>query len=144
MREIRPYGSVRGVAGNRYPYRDSQKPHSFTAYPSAKCVCSPPTFRSKSTRLRHLAVAKTAPKCPTLSKDNRQRQTRPKKTNHLSKIGFVSQKPMSRSARQPRTSNSFFRAIRGSMFSLPCTTVHKLGSFRDSHLRDHGTMEVRH
>ena len=25
MREIRPYGSVRGVAGNCYPYRDSQK-----------------------------------------------------------------------------------------------------------------------
>ena len=25
MREIRQYGSVRGVAGNRYPYRDSQK-----------------------------------------------------------------------------------------------------------------------
>jgi hypothetical protein len=24
MREIRPYGSVRGVAGDRYPYRDSQ------------------------------------------------------------------------------------------------------------------------
>jgi|GEM_PF-6254444 len=23
MREIRPYGSVRGVAGDRYPYRDS-------------------------------------------------------------------------------------------------------------------------
>ena len=23
MREIRSYGSVRGVAGNRYPYRDS-------------------------------------------------------------------------------------------------------------------------
>ena len=25
MREIRSYGSVRGVAGNRHPYRDSQK-----------------------------------------------------------------------------------------------------------------------
>ena len=25
MREIRPYGSVRGVAGDRYPYRDPQK-----------------------------------------------------------------------------------------------------------------------
>jgi hypothetical protein len=24
MREIRSYGSVRGVVGNRYPYRDSQ------------------------------------------------------------------------------------------------------------------------
>ena len=24
MRESRPYGSVRGVAGDRYPYRDSQ------------------------------------------------------------------------------------------------------------------------
>jgi len=25
MRESRPYGSVRGVAGDRYPYRDPQK-----------------------------------------------------------------------------------------------------------------------
>jgi hypothetical protein len=25
MREIRSYGSVRGVVGDRYPYRDSQK-----------------------------------------------------------------------------------------------------------------------
>ena len=25
MREIRSYGSVRGVAGDRYPYRDSPK-----------------------------------------------------------------------------------------------------------------------
>jgi hypothetical protein len=26
MRESRSYGSVRGVAGDRYPYRDLQKP----------------------------------------------------------------------------------------------------------------------
>jgi len=26
MREIRQYGSVRGVVGDPYPYRDSQKP----------------------------------------------------------------------------------------------------------------------
>jgi len=26
MREIRPYGSVRGVAGDRYPYRDQYHP----------------------------------------------------------------------------------------------------------------------
>jgi len=35
MREIRPYGSVRGVAGDRYPYRDSQKrwPRYRSLYP---------------------------------------------------------------------------------------------------------------
>jgi len=28
MREIRPYGSVRGVRRNPYPYRDMRKPHA--------------------------------------------------------------------------------------------------------------------
>lgn len=32
MREIRSYGSVRGVVGNRYPYRDS--PNSILWYRS--------------------------------------------------------------------------------------------------------------
>ena len=38
MRENRPYGSVRGVAGDRYPYRDSACPIEASA--ARKCRAS--------------------------------------------------------------------------------------------------------
>jgi hypothetical protein len=48
MREIRSYGSVRGVVGDRYPYRDSQNLFGFE--PPAGCrrlqdVLKPPKAR---------------------------------------------------------------------------------------------------
>src|ERR1019366_5135437 len=42
MREIRSYGSVRGVAGDRYPYRDCSKTHEL------KCSFRPAATPKKS------------------------------------------------------------------------------------------------
>src|SRR6266699_4235772 len=35
MREIRPYGSVRGVRGDSHPYRDSQEPAAARVFSSS-------------------------------------------------------------------------------------------------------------
>jgi len=41
MREIRSYGSVRGVAGDRYPYRDPSKTRMSPRSPTASPFSSP-------------------------------------------------------------------------------------------------------
>jgi hypothetical protein len=48
MREIRSYGSVRGVAGDRYPYRDFSFHESMPGAPSPRTRvrgCLPPKGR---------------------------------------------------------------------------------------------------
>ena len=47
MREIRSYGSVRGVAGDRYPYRDSQETQA-QPQPAADAPSKPAEIASKT------------------------------------------------------------------------------------------------
>jgi hypothetical protein len=56
MREIRSYGSVRGVAGNRYPYRDQIQAYR----PSPRLP--DPRARAASTRTRRIIWAEMAKK----------------------------------------------------------------------------------
>ena len=49
MRENRPYGSVRGVPGDRRPYRDPGKPR--LAAPEGGSVCKTPAKRDAMRRI---------------------------------------------------------------------------------------------
>ncbi len=69
MREIRPYGSVRGVRSNPYPYRDMRKPD---AEGSAKTLNPKTTFREG------MNVTPTVPDSPHSPVRNR-RQDRDRK-----------------------------------------------------------------
>ena len=54
MRENRPYGSVRGVAGDRYPYRDSACPNEWRAQLAlVLSVSRPQSWRVTSTWRGH-------------------------------------------------------------------------------------------